>query len=143
MKEEKHISEFGQPIVVRYKNGHLIKCYLKEFYPTQDTFHITSDDGITHIIKTKELKAVFFVKSFEGDKYHIETNKFDEESNIAGRKVAIKFKDGELITGSSFSYDTKNVGFFLTPADPISNNERIFIISDAVEKIVFLSPGSQ
>ena len=142
MHEENQISEFGQPIVIRYKNGHMIKCFLKEFYPTQDTFHITSDDGITHIIKTKELKAVFFVRSFEGDKYHIESNKFDIESKIAGRKVAVKFKDGETIIGSAFSYDTKNIGFFLTPADSKSNNERIFIISEAVDKIVFLSHGS-
>jgi len=132
-------TNIGIPIVVRYRDGHMIKCFTKDFYPTKDRFHITSESGITHIIKLNELKAIFFVKDFQGDRNHVERRKFDPKTKILGRKVGIKFKDGEMIVGSAFSYNEKNKGFFLTPADSESNNKRIFIISDAVEKIIFLS----
>lgn len=139
MREKNEAINIGIPIVVRYRDGHMIKCFTKDFYPTKDRFHITSESGITHIIKLNELKAIFFVKDFQGDRYHIDSRKFNPKSEILGRKIGIKFKDGEMIIGSSFNYNEKNKGFFLTPADSESNNKKIFIISDSVEKIIFLS----
>jgi len=136
---EDEIMDMGIPIVVRYKDGNMIKCFTKDFYPTKDRFHITSESGVTHIIKLNDLKAIFFVKDLLGDRYHIERRKFNSDTKVLGRKVGIKFKDGEMLVGSAFNYSEKNKGFFLTPADQGSNNKRIFIISDAVEKIIFLS----
>jgi len=138
MENTNSIGQFGLPIVVRFKDGHVMKCFTKDFYPNKDNFHITSEDGVTHILKISELKAIFFVKSLKGDKYRRDKNRFSVTSKVAGKKVGIKFKDGEKLVGTALNYNTKNKGFFVTPADEESNNEKVFIISNAVEKIVFV-----
>lgn len=40
-----------------------------------------------------------------------------------------------MIVGSSLTYDAGRAGFFLFPADPSSNNERIYVLTAAVRKV--------
>ena len=49
------------------------------------------------------------------------------------------FKDGEVLVGSTQGYQQDRPGFFLVPADPRSNNDRIYVVTTAVEKVSFLS----
>ena len=37
--------------------------------------------------------------------------------------------DGEVLVGSTLGYDPKRQGFFIFPADPKSNNVRVYIVS--------------
>jgi hypothetical protein len=41
----------------------------------------------------------------------------------------VVFKDGETIVGSTTAYDGARPGFFMTPADPQSNNDRIYVVA--------------
>jgi hypothetical protein len=48
----------------------------------------------------------------------------------------VKFVDGEVMVGStSLSYDPKKKGFFIIPADPKSNNMRVFVVSSTVKSV--------
>ncbi len=44
-------------------------------------------------------------------------------------------KDGERLVGTCTACRTEDQGFFLYPADPASNNERVFCLSHAVTRL--------
>ena len=55
------------------------------------------------------LKAVFFVKTFDGNSEHNEDNSF-ESAQGQGRKLVVHFKDGELVAGFTMGYNPSNQG---------------------------------
>ena len=86
----------------------------------------------------KDLKAVFFVKDFVGDSSYDERKSYLDREKPHGRKMEVTFADGEVLVGSSLGYDPKRLGFFLSLADPGSNNLRTFAVSAAVKSVRFL-----
>jgi hypothetical protein len=129
-------------IIIRYADGRLIKGFTSDFFPNKPLFHIQSvesqpmDKGIE--VYVRDLKAVFFVKDFIGDQAYNENKSFTEGPQPSGRKVEVTFTDGEVIVGSTLGYDPGRPGFFVTPADPKSNNLRMFVISARVAKFRYL-----
>jgi hypothetical protein len=55
-----------------------------------------------------------------------------------GRKLEVTFLDGEVIVGSTLNYRPEGLGFFLCPADPRSNNLRIFVVCGSVRRARFI-----
>ena len=55
-----------------------------------------------------------------------------------GRKVAVTFHDGEILLGSTLGYRGEGNGFFVHPADPRSNNLRVFVAPGATREVKFL-----
>jgi hypothetical protein len=86
----------------------------------------------------KDLKALFFVKTFEGDNEYDERKEFITGDLAQGRKVEVTFVDGEIIQGSTVGYDPQRPGFFLLPVDKRSNNTRIFVVTSSVTNLRFL-----
>lgn len=82
------------------------------------------------------LKAVFFVKDFEGDRTYQERT--DLERVGFGKKMQVDFRDGETLIGYSHGFSPGRAGFFLFPADPDSNNDRIYILTAATKAARFL-----
>lgn len=128
-------------VVVRFKDGRLLRGYTHDFTPVKETFHLTSeeekDKGNIYDIKTTDLKAIFFVKTLEGKKGYPEKKRFDDvdSSGLRGLKIKIEFHDGEIISGTSHGYSRNRKGFFVTPVDPQSNNDRIYVLTDAVRDV--------
>lgn len=128
-------------IVVRYRDGRVLKGQTYDFSPQRKTFHLMSTDarGVrrTHEVHCADLKAVFFVKTFEGNKEYVEKKRFGESGTISlpGLKMKITFFDGEIIAGASPGYSEERPGFFVTPIDPGSNNTRIYVVSDAATDV--------
>ena len=84
----------------------------------------------------KRLKAVFVVRDFNGNPQYKERKTFLKGENSSGLKLEVTFNDGEMIVGSTpLGYDPKRQGFFIIPADPNSNNTRLFAISTAVKSV--------
>ena len=128
-------------VVAHYTNGKVMKGFTQDFFPNKDHFHIfpatiRTDKGIEVLIKN--LKAVFFVRDFIGDPQYNEQKTFLEGIVVHGRKVEVTCKDEELLVGSTLGNDPSRKGFFLFPADPNSNNMRIFIVSSAVKNFRYL-----
>ena len=86
----------------------------------------------------KDIKALFFVKDFEGNRDYHERKEFNDADVAQGRKVEITFIDGETMQGSTVGYDSKRMGFFLIPTDPNGNNTRIFVVNAAVKEFRYL-----
>ncbi|NNL77801.1 MAG: hypothetical protein HKO68_15825 [Desulfobacterales bacterium] len=123
-------------VVAKCKDNTMKKGIARDFFPNKTHFHLEKMNGEILEISVEDLKAVFFVKDFEGDKTH----QYSYDDNIAGggKKIKVRFFDGETVVGYTLGYSPDRQGFFLTPADLQGNNERIFVVRSATEKIEFL-----
>jgi hypothetical protein len=124
-------------IVVRFKSGKLLKGYTHDFKPMVEIFHMVDQTGNTHDVRCNDLKAVFFVKTFEGNSKYVEKSKFSEVDCTAlrGLKIKVTFSDGEVIRGFSLGYGRDRKGFYLIPIDPNANNERIYVVTAALRDV--------
>ena len=128
-------------VVVRYSCGKLIRGFTEDFFPAKDRFHLTPVDnpcGVPIEVSMKDLKAIFVVRDFIGHCLYKERKKYIQEEKPSGKKVEVTFMDGEVLVGSTLSYDPKRQGFFIFPADPKSNNIRVYVVSSVVEKVRYL-----
>ncbi len=127
-------------VVVHTIEGEIIKGYTGDFSRAKDSFHLaTQDDDISmnQIIDIKSLKAVFFVKSFQGNFLHKTLHTFDDIAGY-GKKVMVKFKDGERFYGRVEVMRQDDPGFFIFPMDKDSNTIRAFVLKDFVVDIHFM-----
>lgn len=123
-------------VVVHYQDGRLLKGTTYDFAPNKDFFHVQAlEPGGEHSVTVRlaELKAVFFVKDLAGKKEYVEKKSFDLKEQ--GVRARVLFKDGEELAGTTAGYRPERKGFFVVPTDPASNNERIYIVAAAVERV--------
>ena len=128
-------------VVARYVNGKRVKGFSQDFFPNKDRFRVypaAKPSGEATEVLVKELKAVFFVQDFAGNSLYYERKKYLEGEKPSGRKVEVTFMDGEVLVGTTLGYDPNRPGFFLFPADPKSNNIRVFAVSTSVKKVRYL-----
>jgi hypothetical protein len=124
-------------VVVHFADHTLLKGVTNNFFPNKEKFHLTDrDTGEVREILLAGLKAVFFVKDFDGDRDY--RKHADIERIGVGRKMRVAFKDGETLTGYSQGFSPGRSGFFLFPADPQSNNDRIFVVTAATSSAEFI-----
>ncbi len=128
-------------VVLRYLNGSVLKGKTSDFFPNKKGFHLEKLEGEIIDVDIDELKAIFFVKDYEGDKNHI--NHYVDTMNGAGRIIQATFFDGECITGYTQGYSPDRIGFFMSPAESKGNNDRIFVIKASTVKVEFCSELSK
>jgi hypothetical protein len=121
-------------VVVRYADGRVLKGYA-DFDPEQPGFRLVplgDPDGDGVEIQVKDLKAVFFVRTFDGDPGHDESKDLYQARPPDTRKVSVRFRDGEELVGYTRQLDRHRSGLFFTPLDSRSNNLRVFAVFDAL-----------
>jgi hypothetical protein len=123
--------------VAHFLDGRVIKGTTANFFPDRETFHIIKEDGSISEVRLAQLKAVFFVKDRDGDPGYAEKTGFDGSKGV-GRKIRCEFPDGEVLTGYTPGYHQSRPAFFITPTDPQSNNERIFVVTASAKRITVL-----
>jgi uncharacterized protein DUF6982 len=127
-------------LVVRYVDGQLLRGYSNDFHPDRAHLHLcptvksTADERL--LVPVVRLKAVFFVKTLQGDPDRVDANTFDH--NPRARKVEVTFRDGEVMVGSTLNYKPTGQGFFLQPASSRSNNVRIYVVTPAIRHMRFV-----
>jgi hypothetical protein len=118
-------------VVVACLDGQRLKGYIANFLPTRDSFRLfpaeNSPLDAGKDIRLSALKAIFFVKDFAGHSEHRDT--YDVNAAGHGRKIEVTFPDGEKIIGTTEGYNPQKPGFFVFPADPESNNIRVFVVN--------------
>ena len=126
-------------VVVRYANGTVARGFTQNFSPNKDFFYLTPADNLSGRpiqVSVKRLKAVFVVRDFYGNPQFEERNFYMEGENPSGLKLEVTFADGEVMVGSTvLNHDPKRQGNFIIPADPNSNNVRVFVVSSAVKRV--------
>jgi hypothetical protein len=81
-------------------------------------------------VSTKDAKAVFFVKTFDGDLRHRALHFHEHAPTVPGLWVRVYFYDGEMIEGiiSNTKDFVLETGFFLRPTDPNGNNRLVYVL---------------
>jgi hypothetical protein len=129
-------------IIARFQDGKMLKGYTQNFFPNRPVFHVLPMDAARATksveIRVSELKAVFFVRDFLGNKGYDERKVLDPGEKAQGHLIEVTFKDGEALVGSTTGYDPKRPGFFIFPIDQKSNNIKAYILSSAVKGVRFL-----
>ena len=120
-------------VVVRFQDGSILKGFTHDFGLDKADFHVIEEltGRRTKVINTNVLKAVFFVKSFEGDRMRVTDPDWEWLKKVPGLKVKVTFEDGEVIFGISSAYNKRRRGFFIRPADTEGNNERLYVVTDS------------
>jgi hypothetical protein len=135
-------------VILRFLDGKRLKGYIKNV-TIADDYVFMEEEGSSNAekVRVKDLKAIFFVKNFEGNKEYRERKSFTGTTSSC-KRVFVRFKDGESMTGcldgdtpwekGFFLESQKGNGFFLIPADDESNNIRIFVIASAVKDVAMI-----
>jgi len=128
----------GNRVVAHLLNGKLVKGTTRDFFPNRPVFHIFPLEGGAAVeVRTKQIKALFFVKEFEGNVARRDLKGFLEapSETAQGKKLAVRFPDGELLCGYSLTYSPERDGFFMFPADGGTNNLRAYVVTSAAAEI--------
>lgn len=124
-------------VVVACLDGRRLKGHIYNFSMVKERFSLfPEEDSAEHEgieVLLKDLKAIFFVKSFAGDP---DRRDFPQAHPHAhGRAIEVTFHDGESLTGTSEAYNPARIGFFLFPFDQAGNNIRIFVVNKNVRQV--------
>ncbi len=142
----------GKKTVVKFNDGKIIKGYTTDFNPNRDLFHVRPIDEYQEgeqseqvEVSLNNIKAVFFVKDFKGNKEYQKVRTFNGYSSgsPSQRKIVVIFKDGENFYGTTHSYAPDRSGFFVYPIDQQDNNDRVFVPRSALEKVHVKKFGSE
>ncbi|MGD0802091.1 MAG: hypothetical protein ABR906_12310 [Terracidiphilus sp.] len=100
-------------------------------HSSPESFRVrNSETNIVEEIEAKEIKAVFYVNSFEGDAEHQHLNFHSRAPIVHGIWMRLQFLDGEVMEGIVFNsiHYLVEPGFFLLPTDPESNNKLVYVM---------------
>jgi len=129
-------------IIARYLDGTILKGTTHNFQTTGAPFHLLpsgyGSSAKPTVVDIKKVKAIFFVDNFEGKPAYQERKKFNHSDTPQGRRVEIKFIDGESLAGAVSQYSPLALGFFLFPVDRDSNNQKVFVVNSSVKDVIFL-----
>jgi hypothetical protein len=123
-----------QKVVAHLRDGRVLKGTSLDVAPNRPTCHVRPPDGPAVEVRLNDLKALFFVRTLEGDAEHDEERAVDPEDRraLGSTVVRLTFGDGEEMTGLTNRYPPTQPFFFIVPVDPGSNNLRILINRSAV-----------
>lgn len=124
-------------VVARFLDGTTLKGTTEDFFANRPSFHLhAAGDTTSREISCAKLKAVFFVKDLAGDSTRRDAAGFIAASAASqGRRIAVQFKDGEILCGHTMAYAPERSGFFMAPADERGNNIRVYVLKHATVKI--------
>ena len=129
-------------VIVRKLNGEIVKGYMNPSpeFTRGDIITITSLTDESIQVPKREMKALFFVRRFTGNRDYSEVKFFESQPRIDGLWVRLKFHDDETIEGiitNSIRF-TVDDGFFLKPPDPNSNNRLMYVLKVALRDFTVL-----
>ncbi len=121
-------------IVARYKNGRTVKGTSLDIDPGRPSCHVRTAEGKTVEVQLKDLKALFFVRSLEGDATRDEARTPEPEDlrSRGSTLVRMAFADGEIVVGLTIRYPPNRPFFYVLPVDSKSNNLRMLVNREAV-----------
>ena len=141
-KNDKELSETYR-VVVRYED-HAVRGLVEPselgsieqllrndpMYPLDSIRLKLLDSDTFEDVSTKDAKAVFFVKTFDGDLRHRALHFHEHAPTVPGLWVRVYFYDGEMIEGiiSNTKDFVLETGFFLRPTDPNGNNRLVYVL---------------
>jgi hypothetical protein len=101
---------------------------------------VVTRSSVHTVIPYSEIKAVYFVRDFDEGESSRERRLFSTRPRMEGLWVRMTFRDGEIMDGllpnNLLAEDA--CGFTVTPPDPASRGQRIFVPRAALREIAVL-----
>ena len=148
MKIDREQEEESYRVVVRYED-HAIRGLVEPkdlgsmdqllrndpVYPLDSIRLRLLDSEQVEDVPTRDAKAVFFVKTFDGDLKHRALHFHEHAPTVPGLWVRVYFQDGEMIEGiiSNTRDFVLEAGFFLRPTDPNGNNRLVYVLKGGLK----------
>jgi hypothetical protein len=124
-------------VVARHRDGRKVKGQTTDFHPAREFFRVrTSQERPALEVSTEGLKALFCVRSLEGNPDRRDHREFPKSSGQVRRKLWLEFKDGERMAAWPVSMPLGKEGFWVIPTDPTSNVEKAYVFRDAVARVL-------
>src|SRR6476659_4323511 len=83
----------GNKVVARYRDGRIVRGFVQDFFPNRESVHLAPAEGPAAgrpvLVALADLKAVFFVKDFQGDPQRIKSREFDPSRPAIGRQIRV------------------------------------------------------
>ncbi len=123
-------------VVAHFRDGRTVKGYLLGLAPDEDAVYMVPPDPDSYgvaAVSISHLKAVFFVKSFDGDRHRLKSKALSKQAlrKTVEPKVKVTFRDAEVLYGTTSEGYSKEKDFFLTPADKHNNNDMVYVVGDS------------
>ena len=133
------MQQIANRVVVHFRDGKILKGYTYDFNPNKEIFHVSDAEDSARIVEVSAslMKALFFVKTFEGNRNHPDPHDFSTETfkSSPGLKVKVTFFDQEVMYGSTHGYAPNRKGFFISPANRELNNDRVYVVKDSTVSV--------
>jgi hypothetical protein len=129
------MAERGMMVAARFLDGRVIKGWTENLRPDDSFSLYEKGSTLPTRMSVKELKAVFYIKSLEGNPDHDDSKEFIGPAGV-GRKIWIVFTDGEKLAGWSSSYREDKEGFYVYPTDPDSNIDTAYVFRSALKAVL-------
>ncbi len=124
-------------VVVHMKDGKIHKGLTHDFDVDRKTFHLLPGEGggVPVEVAVDDMKALFYVRDFMGNRDFVARRAFDE-AHRSSRRAVVTFNDSEEVWGLLGEEHTDlGLGFFFYPADKNDNNIRIFVVRSAIKEL--------
>ena len=128
-------SAFGK-VIVRTRDKRLFRGFSKAEL-IREKIQLVDSKGKKVEFPLDELKAIFFVRDFEGDPTYREVRFLGKSSLPAWVWVQVTFVDGEIMEGRIRNDKSllDPLGFFMWVADEGTNNELVYIVRSALRDL--------
>ena len=109
-----------------------------DFTPERPTLWVTPDGGGRGVeVRLADLKALFFPRPETVSGHEVPSDYAPTpDPTRDGKRIVVRFMDGETMTGHVLSYRPEKVGFFLFPDDPECQHEKIFILQTTASEVL-------
>jgi len=130
-------------VVARFRDGRIVKGITMDIDPGRSRCHVRTPEGKMVEVHLPDLKALFFVRSLEGNstRYENRTPDPQDRRSRGATAMTMTFEDGEVMVGLTIRYPPNRPFFFILPVDAESNNLRILVNRDAVVSMSAVQPG--
>jgi hypothetical protein len=124
-------------VVVRKLDKGLVKGFLDPNGYLANELDVLDREGRLVHVPMSGVKAVFFVRSFEGNPDRAERKVFRSRPRLAGLWVRLTFKDTEVLEGllPNNLLEIDPLGYMVTSPDVYSNNVRFFVPRSALTEM--------
>ena len=128
-------------VLVRRFDGQTVPGYAAPHsYLRSDGVEILTREGQLLVIPYKDLKTVSFVRDFDTPAEEDEKRTFQSRPKLEGLWVRMRFRDDDVLDGilPNDLLQVNDHGVTITPPDPYSNNQKIFVARLAVREMTVL-----
>jgi hypothetical protein len=131
----RNIDNLGK-VVIHTREHKIHRGFSKKEFIGDDV-RILDESGDEYTFAVKDLKAIFFVKEFNGDPAYDEVLFLRKEKPRPWLWVHVEFEDGEIIEGRIENNEeiiNGTNGFFVWISDEYANSQSVFVVKNSIRK---------